>query len=232
MTQRTDQWFRDRLGKVTASRFGDVMGSPAAWRSYAREIRDGIELRRRIDAGEEVELPPSFCNEAMEWGNTYEDVARAEYEMRFDVDVIVPDFIVHPSLPHVGCSADGLIHRVINYGEYAGMVIKNEGGIEAKCPFNQNVHARTLITREMPAEHRPQVQGVIWVCGLLWCDFTSFDPRRDDDGRLFVARQPRDETYIALLAERVGRFWQFVVSGDSDPGDFYAEQTRDIPQLF
>jgi predicted phage-related endonuclease len=226
MTQRTDQWFRDRLGKVTASRFGDVMGSPAAWRSYASEIRQGIELRASIDNGDPVDLPPSFCNEAMAWGNTYEDVARAEYEMRFDVDVVVPDFIVHPTHSHIGCSADGLI-----FIEDSPLAVP-VGGIEGKCPFNQNVHARTLVTREMPTEHRPQVQGVIWVCGLKWCDFTSFDPRRDDDGRLFVARQLRDETYIALLAERVGRFWQFVVSGDSDPGDFYAEQTRDIPQLF
>jgi hypothetical protein len=224
MAQRDEKWFKDRLGKVTASRFSDVMGSPAAWRSYTAQLRNEIELRRRINAGEEVELPSSFCNEAMEWGNIWEDVARAEYEMRHDVEVNIPDFALHPTLPHVGCSADGLIfHDVRAVGV---------GGIEIKNPFNQNIHAQTLVRREMPSEHRPQVQGVIWVWGLEWCDFISFDGRRDDDGRLFVARQPRDETYIALLAERVGRFWQFVVSGDSDPGDFYAEQTRDIPQLF
>ena len=221
MTQRTDQWLRDRLGFVTASRFSDVMGSPAAWRTYAREIREGLELRKRIEAGEDVELPPSFSNAAMEHGNTWEDVARAEYEMLRDVDMSVPDFIVHPSIPFVGCSADGLTPSSAPVG-----------GVELKCPFNQNVHAQTAVRREMPAEHRPQVQGVIWVCGLDWLDFISFDPRRDDKDRLIILRQERDDKYIELLEERVPRFWQFVQSGSNDPTEFYAESNRAIPQLF
>lgn len=220
--QRSDAWRIQRMGCVTASRFSSVMGSPAAWRSYCHELRMDIELRKRIDSGEHIDLPPSFSNEAMDHGNHWENCARAEYELKHDVDIHVPGFIEHPQFPHIGCSCDGIIFwREVPVG-----------GVEIKNPFNPNIHARTLVTREMPAEHKPQVQGVIWVLGLEWCDFISFDGRRDDDGRLFVARQLRDETYIALLAERVGRFWQFVVSGDSDPGDFYAEQTRDIPQLF
>jgi len=54
----------------------------------------------------------------------------------------------------------------------------------------------------------PQVQGNLWINDREWCDFISFDPRIDGDGRLFIKRIYRDETYIKNLERRVFAFIQ------------------------
>ncbi|MBC7622327.1 MAG: YqaJ viral recombinase family protein, partial [Aeromicrobium sp.] len=97
----------------------------------------------------------------------------------------------HRTIPFVGASADGLVGT--------------NGGIEIKSPFNSGVHKRTWLNG-MPAEHMPQVQGVMWVLELDWLDFISFDPRMPDDLRLYVQRIVRDDDYIENLKSKVTAF--------------------------
>lgn len=216
--QRSVEWRKERLGRVTASRFVDVLGSAAAQASYARQIRYEMELLKRIKAGEQVPLQPDFYSAATSWGEKYEPEARAEYEWRHDVSVIVPSFCVHPEYDFVGCSADGLV----------AIDPISRIGLEIKCPFSQQVHANAR-AHGIPPEHMPQVQGEAWVLGCMAIDFVSYDPRCKGEDQWFEQRIPRNDEYIYRLEKLVTDFWDFVLSGADYPK---GAAPSSIPVLF
>jgi putative phage-type endonuclease len=176
-----------RAGKVTASRFCDVMakvkvGEAASRRDYRWEL-----LTERLTG-----LPcEGYTNKAMEWGTAHEPEAREAYEAETGELVEQVGFLMLPEHVAIGASPDGLVD--------------DEGGCEIKCPFNSVIHVQTL-KGGMPTMHRAQVQGAMWVTGRKWWDFVSYDPRMPEDLRLYVERIKRDEDYIAELAAEVVRF--------------------------
>jgi putative phage-type endonuclease len=186
LVQGTDEWRAARAGKITASRLCDVMakiktGEAATRRAYRWEL-----LTERLTG-----LPcESYTNRAMEWGTAHEPEAREAYEAETGNLVEQVGFLLHPDYPMVGCSPDGMIGK--------------DGGLEIKCPHSSVVHVQTL-KGGMPSEHKPQVQGTLWITGRTWWDFVSFDPRMPEGLRLYVERIQRDEAYIAELAAEVLR---------------------------
>lgn len=185
--QQSEGWRAARAGKITASRFADVLakiktGEAATRRAYRWEV-----LTERL-TGLPVE---GYTNKAMEWGTAHEAQAREAYEAETGDLVEQVGFLLHPERDTVGCSPDGLVGA--------------EGGVEIKCPFSSVVHVQTL-HGGMPREHTAQVHGAMWVTGRKWWDFVSFDPRMPDGLQLYVERIHRNEGYIAELAAEVARF--------------------------
>ena len=180
--QGSQNWQLDRLGFATASRFADIQ---------AISKKDGKPLKAREDYLMELVVArltqtpaETIKSYAMTWGTESEAFARAEYEAQTGAIVREVGFIKHADIPWVGASSDGLV------GEY--------GAIEIKCPFNSAVHLKT-IRDGMPGDHMAQVQGQMWVLGLSWVDFISYDPRLPPALRLHVQRIERDEKYIKDL---------------------------------
>lgn len=176
--QRTDEWRLARAGKLTGSRFADVIavtkaGKPTAARDkYMREI-----VFERI-AG----VPRhSIDGHALRWGTEVEEFAREAYELETGHFVTPAEFVAHPVYPFIGASPDGLI----------GI----DGGYESKCPMDEAVHINTWLCG-MPEEHIPQVQGCMMVTGRKWWSFVSYDPRVSERFRLFYQRIERDDAYI------------------------------------
>jgi len=187
LVQGSDEWRAIRAGKVTASRFSDVMakiktGEAASRRDYRWEL-----LTERLTSI----ACEGYTNRAMEWGTQHEDEAREAYEAETGNLVQQVGFCTHPEHPMVGCSPDGLLD--------------DDGGQEIKCPYSSVVHVQTL-KGGMPSEHRPQVQGSMWITDRAHWDFVSYDPRMPEHLRLYVERIKRDDTYIAELAAEVIRF--------------------------
>jgi len=184
--QRTDEWHAARAGKITASRFVDVIartsaGKPKAER--ARYMRELVFERLAMQPKHEV------SSKSLHWGTEVEDFARQAYELRTGNIVTLSPFLVHPRYDFIGASPDGLIDE--------------DGGLEMKCPHSEDVHVLTWL-EGMPADHMPQVQGCMAVTGRKWWDFTSYDPRQGERFRLYVQRIHRDDAYIsAMLAELI-----------------------------
>ena len=210
--QGSQKWHLDRAGMITASRMNDVLAKPgsAQFERYAQEIREGIELKRRIEQGEDTQIPEGRSNVAMQWGKRYESFARAEYEWRTDTDVEVPEFLVHPEFPFFGASPDGLI-------------LQRVGGIEIKCPYNADNHALTLVSGT-PERHLPQVHSVMMVAGLEFLDFISFDPRRSDNGRFYTQTIDRSGVWDSRIKDAVCNMWEYVTKEK--------KQTRPTPVIF
>ena len=184
--QQSDEWFKQRIGKATGSRFKDIIakiksGEAAARRNY----RAQLVLERLTGSREET-----YTNAAMQWGNDNEPLARVAYEAKTGLVVVEVDFINHESLM-AGVSPDGLVD--------------DEGGIEIKCPYQSAIHLETL-KNGMPDEHMAQVQGAMWITGRKWWDFISYDPRFPDAIQLYVQRVERDEKYIGDLEREVIKF--------------------------
>ncbi len=186
MEQRTDEWYKARLGKVTASRVADVLakiktGEAAARKNYKIEL---VMQRITNQPGE------SFTNAAMEWGTATEPQARMAYEAHTGSFVEEVGFIDHPTIEWFGCSPDGVI---------------GEGLIEIKCP-NTTTHIETVIDEKAPSKYIPQMQCQMAVTGKQFCDFVSFDPRVPEELQLFVVRVDRDQEYIDQMEVEVKQF--------------------------
>lgn len=190
--QRTEEWLQQRAGRITASRFIDVLsvlksGKPSeARQKYQRELV--FEILSGVPK-------QSTSASAMKWGSEIEQYAREAYEIETGNIVKPAEFTLHPILPHVGSSPDGLVEP--------------NGGIEIKCPYDEAKHVQTLLDG-MPAEHMPQVQGNMWVTGREWWDFISYDPRQSEPYRIYIQRIPRDENYISNLESELKKFWNEV----------------------
>lgn len=186
--QQSAEWLAERCGKITASRFKDVMaklknGKPAAPREkYLMEI-----VIERITG----KPTAHYTNDAMLWGQEQEEFSRMAYESATGAIVEQCGFVPHPTLANVGGSPDGLIG--------------DDGGWESKSPYNSAVHLGTILNG-MPEEHIAQVQGLMWITGRAWWDFTSYDPRLPAPLDIFVLRVERDEAYIAALEAEVVAF--------------------------
>ena len=187
MEQRTEEWFKARLGKVTASRVADVIAKTKSGYSASRDNYMAQLICERL-TGQKGE---SFTNAAMQWGTETEPLARSAYEAYADVMVEEVGFVQHPKIDMAGASPDGLV----------GLF----GMLEIKCP-NTATHIDTLLTQTVPTKYITQMQWQMRCCERQWCDFVSFDPRLPQELQLFVKRVEFDASYVAMLEEEVNLF--------------------------
>jgi hypothetical protein len=185
--QQTEQWYLDRAGRITASRFSDVL---------AFSKTNGAPLKAREDymaelvcerlTGQVIALPETF---AMKWGNDNEPFARSAFEVHTGLMVQEVDFVVAKEWAFTGCSPDGLID--------------DDGGLEIKCPVNSVHHLKCFISG-MPVEHTAQVQGSMFITDRQWWAFCSYDPRMPEHLRLYQTVVKRDDAFIDNLAAKIG----------------------------
>lgn len=182
--QLSDEWFAQRLGKVTASRVKDVMaktksGPSATRKNYMMEL-----LCQRLTGAREE----GFTNSAMQRGTELEPLARSAYEMYRDAVVTEAEFIIHPVHSQTGASPDGFV------GE--------EGLIEVKCP-NTAQHIACIQSGSYDKKYLYQMQHQMACTGRKWCDFVSFDDRLPEPLQLFVARVEREDNLINDMMDEI-----------------------------
>lgn len=185
MEQRSEEWFKARLGKVTASRVADVLAKIKSGESASRRNYK-IQLVSERLTGEKQE---TYINQAMQDGIDREFYARERYVQQHG-EVEEVGFIQHPTL-EAGASPDGLVG--------------DDGLIEIKCPLG-TTHTETLMTQEVPSKYMPQIQFQLLVTGRKWCDFVSFNPMFPEHLQLFVKRVDADPVYQKELEVEVGKF--------------------------
>jgi len=193
--QRTDEWFQQRLGKVTASRISDVIAKTKTGVSTSRQNYLVQLVSERITG----KKGDSFVNQAMLDGIERESAARELYMRTRGVSVTEVGFFDHPIIKNSGASPDGAVNAEED-GKYAGL-------IEIKCPI-ETTHTNTLMSKSVPSKYIPQIQWQMASVSpnVKWVDFISFNPNFPDTMQLFVARVERDNDYIAELEAEVIKF--------------------------
>jgi putative phage-type endonuclease len=191
--QRTEEWFQQRLGKVTASRISDVIAKTKTGVSTSRQ-NYLIQLVSERLTGKKGD---SFVNQAMLDGIERESAARALYMLNRDVSVTEVGFFDHPVIKNSGASPDGAVNAE-EEGKYAGL-------IEIKCPI-ETTHTNTLMSKSVPSKYIPQMQWQLSCTGARWVDFVSYNPNFPAELQIFIARVDRDDSYIAELEAEVIKF--------------------------
>jgi putative phage-type endonuclease len=187
MEQRSEEWFRARAGKVTASRVADVIAKTKSGYSTSRDNYMAELICQRLTGN----LGDSYQNAAMVWGTNTEPLARAAYVSAKGVGVEEVGFVPHPTLDDAGASPDGYV------GE--------EGLIEIKCPLT-STHMNMILEQEIPTKYHVQMQWQMACTGRLFCDFVSFDPRMPENLQLYIHMVDRDNKMIANLEAEVAKF--------------------------
>jgi putative phage-type endonuclease len=188
MEQGTDEWFKARLGSVTASRVSDVM---------AKGKNGGISTSRENYLAQLVaerltnEKEETYTNAAMQWGTDQEPHARRAYEFLQDVDVEQVGFVVHPTIPMSGASPDGLVG--------------DDGLVEFKCPLTKT-HIKSFLNGVVERKYVPQMMWQMACTGRAWCDFVSYDPRMPAAAQMMICRLDRDDGMIAEMETAVKEF--------------------------
>lgn len=151
--QKSEEWFAQRKGRITASMVGAILGhSPYMNRNSAMRamVRDREGLPREF-AG----------NVATEWGNANEEGAIFEYEMETTHETEKVGFIAYEDW--AGCSPDRLIGK--------------DGGLEVKCPFSIRNDVKPVFKTWAEQEHyTDQVQFSLFVTGRKWWHAWQWTP--------------------------------------------------------
>ena len=187
MEQRTNEWFLERLGKVTASKIADIIARTKTGFSTSRDNYKA-QLVSEILTGVPYE---GYKSAAMQDGIDREPAARAKYAERVFEPVTEIGFVTHPTIHRSGASPDGLVG--------------DDGLVEIKCPLTAT-HINYLIADVVPEKYIPQMQWQLACTGRQWCDFVSFDDRLPENMQVFIKRVDRDDVYISTLEESVRRF--------------------------
>lgn len=196
--QRSPEWIAARVGLLTASCADAIL---AVRKRGTGELAIRRELRHRLVTERLTRLPQDdngYQSVHMQRGEDCEALAFAAYEAQTGQIVQRIGFIQHDTL-EAGCSPDGIV---------GGWV----GGLELKCP-KSTTHLEYLEAGTLPVEYRGQVLHNLWITGLPWWDFCSFDDRFADGldlVRVRIERHQREIDAYELLAR------QFLAEVDSE----------------
>lgn len=187
MQQRTEEWYKARCGKVTASRVSDVMatirsGEAAARKNYRMEL-----LCQRLTGREEE----SFISLPMQRGIDLEPIARGTYEGEEGLLITEVGFVDHPSIQNFGASPDGLVG--------------DKGMLEIKCP-NTATHLDFVVTGKIDPKYQWQMTAQMMCAGREWCDYVSFDDRLPQELQYKCQRYPLDTAKANEMAKEVIKF--------------------------
>ena len=173
--QGSEEWLRLKLSIISASEFKRAISKGQTFKNYLVEKVTGAIL----DKVEVIEL------ENFDWGHEQEESARTLYEFIKGDRVDLAGIGVLDDSGYIGASPDGLVGT--------------SGCIEVKSPAASKKHVEAMLYG-MPSEHKPQIQGVMWVWEREWCDFISYDPRFPTK-EIYIERVHRDDKYINDVLE-------------------------------
>ena len=188
MDQRSPDWFKARLGKVTASRVADVVAKTKSGVSASRTNYLAQLICERLTET----VAEGYTSVEMQWGTDQEPYARAAYSAKVGELVEEVGFIDHPTINGAGASPDGLVA---------------EGLVEIKCG-NTSTALDWILSGKPPTKYITQMQWQMACTDKPWCDFVSYDPRLPENLRLLVIRVDRDDDRIKELEREVKEFLQ------------------------
>ena len=179
--QGSPEWLQARAGKISASRFGDLMALLKSGKPGASRQNLEYDLAVERMTGQKLE---GFTNAAMQRGIDLEPLAREAYENAHFVAVDEVGMVRHATLEHVTCSPDGMVG--------------DDGLVEIKCMGAMN-HIKQILDGYATQTYRWQLQGQLWICEREWVDLACYHPEMPEHLRLHVVRVERDAEAIKEL---------------------------------
>ena len=184
--QRSPEWFQMRKGRITSSEIYKIMG-----KGDLSETAKSYLLEKVCELYGGVTEPATGT--ALTWGTELEPVAIEHYEKLTNSKVEKASFI--PVGDHYGGSPDGLIPK--------------DGIIEVKCPFKSANHFKHGMINT-PEKFKKIAPNYYYQCvsnmicaEAKWCDFISYDPRVQEEYKMFTYRLFLTAEEAAAVTDRV-----------------------------
>ena len=156
--QRSAEWFRVRLGKLTGSVAGDML---AKVKSGEAACRRNLRLRLVLERLTGQSQDDTYITPAMQAGIDREALAFAAYESMTGELVSRSGFLAHTEI-QAGCSLDGHI------GDFDKLL-----SIKCRQPA---AHFEFLRSGKIPADALAQIRHELWIVGASEHDYFSFNP--------------------------------------------------------
>ena len=189
LIQGSEEWHAVRLGKITASRLGDLMKKTKYGEStYKTRLRMELAIERITNTS----ASSIVMNRAMHDGIEREPDARKLFEAVTGKEVALSGSHDHPDIVNTSASPDGLLR-----GENAIL--------EIKCPTH-TTHAKNLMADGMDKRYLYQVQWQIACTESTNGYFASYHPDYPTELRLKWVRVERDDEVIAQITDEVRKF--------------------------
>lgn len=171
LQQRSEEWFKARLGVITGSRASNV------FKSNNLTLVDEMIAERMTQSVEE-----SFTSKAMEHGILFEPEALKSYNELTKNSAKEVGFCVHEKYDWLAVSPDALIFR-----DNTAV-----GAVEIKCPSSKK-HIEYIRQNKIPNDYKYQIfHYFIVIETLQFLDFCSYDPR-NRDLNTHIVRVTREE---------------------------------------
>jgi len=232
--QGTPEWHAARAGLITASCFGDAIGTVGGLSDqqakYVAAIRAGLDPKfALIESGYKAAPTAESVRRALAGEDTTQpsDTAR-----RYAADLAIERISGQPhgEPPKAWVlerghemEAAARMHYEARTGSFvteAGIcltddgvfgystdgLVDDDGLIEVKAPIDSTKILAMWQTGNT-SEYDHQMQGGMWITGRKWCDFIMFVPDLGAVGKdLFVKRVFRDEAFIDAMVAKLAKF--------------------------
>lgn len=183
LIQGTEEWLEARKGRITASKFPDLMVKPRSGDFSQTQLTYLKERAVEILTGIREE---SFSNKYMEWGTETEPLAREYYEI--ETFRIVKEVGFYPFGANFGDSPDGLCE---------------DRAVEFKCPKSTTHLDYLLDPKKLVKKYYWQCYGHMIATGLKKCDIISFDPRFPEGKQMVIETIDFGQSEADKLIERL-----------------------------
>jgi len=155
--QRSDEWFKQRVGKITGSRVGAILGLNP-WQSDKDVMRSMV----REYHGAESEFTG---NVATQYGTKFEEFALDDFELENGLEVEETGFHIKKGADWLGASPDGLIG--------------NDAVLEIKCPYGaRNTGEFKHISEQL--HYHAQMQIEMYCTNRQRCYFYQWSKQNSD----------------------------------------------------
>lgn len=179
--QGTEEWLAARVGRITGSRVGAVLGV-SKYLSRQRLLKQMVE--------EALGFTSDVKTAAMQWGNDNEDTAVALYAALYSGDLPVS----HTGL-HVLDGKDWLAAS-------PDRLVGDEGLVEIKCPYGlRNDESPEFEAIDQRQDYWHQMQLQMLVTDRQWCDFFQWTEHDYE-----CVRVKRDPDWLATYGPQLEAF--------------------------
>ena len=183
--QRSEEWFKARLGRITGSWFDRLMPTDS---QKITTFTDTQKKYLKEKAVEKIigEQEQGYSSKYMEEGSEKEPQAKKYYEL--ENYVVIQDVGFYQFGDNFGDSPDG---------------ITDDRCIEIKCPKSTTHLDYLLDPKKLLKNYQWQCYGHMIATGLRQCDLFSFDPRFPDDKKMVVVNIQFEQDKADLLMQRL-----------------------------
>ena len=191
-SQRTEDWFKHRIGKFTGSGIAKLMskgrGKDQLWgetaKSYVFE-----KLYERV-SNSVIKIPETY---QMQKGKEIEEEAVRVFGERTRFYVKQAEFIVSEQYPFIGASPDGLV-----YDSKDRLV----GIFETKCRLDSTMLKNAFVKVDSKHDAFWQLQTEMLAAGVKQAYFTHYSDEREPPFDIQIQIVERDDKALSEMIER------------------------------